>query len=226
MRVLASVRSAEWFEEDLTFLEASLLAEEETAGLAGLVTGLLGEATALELRRKALRRAQLQRRAQAVAVDGRLDAQIRVLHADALHASKQDRTDREFVALFDDHIQAMVRFALRRQVEVARGLVARLGLGLYSEELRGRHLAALGALIEEGARVLEAQDQAEMEMARFRLELDDWKRDVNAARMQVYGELLRLASEKKLRREWAERFFLAAEERGGGAQDGGAGEEV
>jgi hypothetical protein len=215
MRVLGLARGAELFEEDLTFLEAGLLAEPEAVGLAGQVAALLEEGQALEQRRKALRRAQLQRKAQAVAVDGRLDEQLRALHADALHAVKQDRKDRAFSSLFAENVQMTTRYALRRQVEVARGLVARLGLGLLPEELRARHTSALGALIEEGARVLEAQDQAEMEMARLRLELEDWKRDANAARMQVYGALLEVASGKGLRREWAERFFAQPEERGG-----------
>jgi hypothetical protein len=225
MRVLGLARGAEWFEEDLTFLEAGLLAEPEAAGLAVQVAALLEEGQGLEQRRKALRRAQLQRKAQTVAVDGRLDEQIRALHTDALHAVKQNRKERAFSSLFDQTIPATVRYALRRQVEVARGLVARLGLGLLPEELRVRHTSALGALIEEGARVLEAQDQAEMEMARLRLELEDWKRDVNAARMQVYGALLEVASGKKLRREWAERFFAQPEERSASGSERDASDE-
>lgn len=221
MRALPVGRSAELFEEDLTFLEASLLAEGETAGLAAGIAALLGEGDELERRRKALRRAQLQRQAQAAAVDGRLDAQIRALHVDALHAAKQDRKDRAFASLFPENIQAMVRFALRRQAETARGLLSRLGLGLYPQELVAKHVAAFGPLLEEAQRVLEAQAQVEMDLARLRLELEDWKRDTNAARMHAYSELLALAAQKGQRRVWADRFFMPYP----GSQEGDGGDE-
>ena len=208
MRALPVGRGAELFEEDLTFLEAGLLAEPEAAGLAGQVGALLSEGQALEQRRKALRRAQLQRQAQAVALDGRLDEQIRALHADALHAVKLDRKDRAFVSLFPENVHETVRYALRRQAQAARGLVGRLGLGLLPQDLVDKHTAAFGALLEQARVALEAQEQVEMDLARLRLELEDWKRDTNVARMHIYSQLLGVAAQRQQRRAWADRFFM------------------
>ena len=221
MRALPVGRSAELFEEDLTFLEAGLLAEPEAAGLAGQVAALLEEGQALEQRRKALRRAQLQRQAQAAALDGRLDEQLRALHADALHAVKLDRKERAFATLFPENVHLTTRYALRRQVQVARGLVGRLGLGLLPQDLVDRHTAALGALLEQAQGILAAQEQLEMDLARLRLELEDWKHDANAARMHTYSQLLGMAAQRQQRRAWADRFFMPFP----GSQDDDASDE-
>jgi hypothetical protein len=207
MRAIPTSRSTVTFWEDLVFLEAALLADEETRDLAAPVTALLDEFMPTFQRDLDTRRSLIQSSARMSIADARLDFGIRNLFADTLHLVKQNRKRVEFTTLFSTHIGAVVRHALKRQVEVARDLYDKLLLPHYPEEFRSAQIGALQPLISRGAQVIEEQRQAEFARVGGRLDVRTWKEEANAVRLSVYASLLALASQHGRGKPWAEVFF-------------------
>lgn len=110
-------------------------------------------------------------------------------------------------ALFSTHIGAVVRHALKRQVEVARDLIDRLSLPHFTPEFRTAQTAALQPLVARGAEVLEAQRQAEITRAGGRIDVQAWKEEANAVRLSVYASLLAIAAQTGRGKAWPEAFF-------------------
>lgn len=207
MRIISTTRSTIVFWEDLTFLEAALLAEEATQALAAPVTVTINQFTPALQRDLDTRRGQIQSSARSSVTDWRIDFGIRGLHSSTLHLVKQDRQARAFTNLFATNIAAMVRHALKRQVEVARDLVDKLSLPLYPPEFRTEQVAALEPLVTQGAAVIEEQRQAELARAGGRLDVRAWKEEANAVRLSIYAALLGMAAQNGRGKAWAEAFF-------------------
>jgi hypothetical protein len=207
MRAIPSSRATLDFWEDLVFLEAALLAEEETRELAAPVTAAIQEFMGTLLRDLEGRRTLIQSNARMSVTDAQLDFGIRGLFSDTLHLVGQNRKRVEFTTLFSTHIGAVVRHALKRQVEVARGLLDKLLLPHYPEEFRSAQILALQPLIARGAQVLEEQRQAELARVSGRIDLRTWKEEANAVRLSVYASLLSVAAQNGRGKQWAEAFF-------------------
>jgi hypothetical protein len=207
MRTIPISRSILIFWEDLIFLEAALLADDDTRVLAAPVTKLIDEFMSTLQNELTTRRALIQSSARTSVADAQIDFGIRNLFSDTLHLVKQNRKRPEFTTLFSTHIGAVVRHALKRQVEVARDLLDKLQLPQYSEEFRSAQTQALQPLITRGTEVLEQQRQTELARVGGRIDVRTWKEDVNAVRLSIYASLLELAAKNGRGKPWAEVFF-------------------
>jgi hypothetical protein len=207
MRHIPSSRSTLYFWEDLIFLEAALLADEDTRALAPPVTALIDQFMPTLQRDLDTRRGLIQSSAHNSVADARIDIGIRGLHSDTLHMVKQNRQAPAFTNLFSSHIGAVVRHALKRQIEVARDLVDKLSLSLYTPEFRAAQVAVLEPLITRGTAVIEEQRQAELARVGGRIDVRTWKEEANAVRLSIYAALLALAAQDGRGKGWVEVFF-------------------
>jgi hypothetical protein len=203
------------FWQNLVFLEGTLLAHPETKDLAEPVTKPLDEFTTILKLDLDTRRGVLQGQAKGTIADGFVDEALRALFSATLHLVNQNRKRPEFTTLFWSHIGDVVRYALKRQIEVALEIVRKLGMNLYSKAFRDEHTAALEPRIAEGQAVLEEQRKAELARADARFEIRAWKEDVNAVCMSIHGDLTKIASKTKRGKDWVESFFLKK----GGTED-------
>jgi hypothetical protein len=223
MRTVPLSRSVLAFWQDLIFLEAALLADEETRELAAPVTAHINLFMPTLQREVDTLRAVIQSNARLSVTDARLDLGIRGLFSSTLHLVNQSRKHPAFTSLFSTHIGAVVRHALKRQVEVARELIDKLALPHYTPEFRAAQTAALQPLIERGAEVLEAQRQAELARTTGRIDVRAWKEEANAVRLSVYGSLIALAAQNGRSKAWPEAFF---QRKGGGTDESGSDDPV
>lgn len=207
MQVIPMGRSPFVFWEELVFVEASLLAVAETAHLAALVTEHLERFEVIWGQELKSRRTQIQARALGRIRDLLLDGGIRALHNAALFLVSQNRSDKSFAVLFPEDLRATIRFALKRQIEVADTIVQRLGLDIFADTLRAPHSDNLKALISQGQQALAQRDQAELTRLQSRLNMTDWKQDANAIRTAIHGRLTELAAQKRYPNDWPEAFF-------------------
>jgi hypothetical protein len=196
------------FWQNLVFLEGTLLAHPETKDLAEPVTKTLDEFTSTLKVDLDTRRGVLQGQAKGVIADGFIDEALRGLFSATLHLVNQDRKQPEFSTLFSTHIGDVVRYALKRQVEVAVDIVRKLGMNLYTKVFRDAQAAAIEPRIADGQAVLEEQRKAELARTEARLEIRAWKEDVNAICTSIQGDLLKIASKTKRGKDWVEAFFL------------------
>ena len=207
MRTIRISSSVLTFWQDLVFLEAALLAEEQTKPLAGLVTSVLAEFPAILQKDLDTRRALIQASARSFVADAGVDSVIRRLFSGVLALVEQNRQRPEFTTLFSSHIGDVVRHALRRQLEVAKTLADKLGLSLYDKTFSAPHLGALNAAVQHGSAAIEEARQAELGRAQGRIDIRAWKDEANAVRLTVYGQLLGLAAKNGRGKPWAEGFF-------------------
>jgi hypothetical protein len=133
-----------------------------------------------------------------------------------LHLVRQDRSRKEYQALFAGTLYEVIRHALAKQITIARGLVETLQLSLFTPEFRDAQAAVLQGPIGKGEAVIEERKQAELARAEGRLAIEAWKDEVNAVRSSVYAELLKLAAKTKRKRAWAESFFPRTSSRSAG----------
>jgi len=208
MRAIALSRSILIFWEDLVFLEAALLADEETKTLAAPVTALLEEFSGVLKTDLDTRRGVLQAFARAGVADTLLDGGIRKVFSAALYLVSQDRKRSEFTTLFSTHIGDVVRHALKRQLEVAEEIAGKLGLPLYSDSFRAEQREILAPLVDKGKAVLADQHKAELSRMEGRIAIRTWKQDANAVRLSVQGQLTTLAAKTHRNRAWVDTFFL------------------
>ena len=208
MRASPPTRSILAFWEDLTFLEAALLADEETSAMAAPVTATIDEFMPMLQRDLDTRRMVIQSSARTSVADARIDLGLRGLFSATLHLVGQNRKLPAFTTLFNTHIGDVVRHALGRQVQIARDLLDKLSLPHYTPEFRDAQTAALEPLVARGAAVLEAERAAELARTSGRIDVRAWKDEANAVRLSVYASLLSLASQTSRGKAWADAFFL------------------
>ncbi len=225
MRSIRPSSSILVFWHDLVFLEAALLAEEETKALAAVITPVLDEFPSILQRDLDTRRAVIQASARSFVADAALDQVIRRLFSAVLSLVEQNRQRQEFTTLFPSHIGNVVRHALRKQIDVARDLVQRLALKLYGDDLRVPQTKALNAVIKRGTAVLEEVNKAEIDRVAGRIDIRAWKDEANAARLHAYGQLLAIGAKSGRGKQWAEGFFprvsaVVADEGGEDLDDG------
>jgi hypothetical protein len=114
MRTLRDSSSVLVFWQDLVFIEAGLLAEDETKPIAALIAPVLAEFPAILQRDLDTRRGVIQASARAYVADASLDATIRRLFSAVLGLVEQNREREEFTTLFQTHIGDIVRHALNK----------------------------------------------------------------------------------------------------------------
>ncbi|MFO7563054.1 MAG: hypothetical protein R6X02_10465 [Enhygromyxa sp.] len=219
MRAIPPGRSILHYWAELTYLEAALLAEEETAPFAAPVTTMLEEFDAITKRDLDTRRAIIQAYARSSVADTNLDEALREVQANTLHLVRQDRSRKEYKTLFPAALTGLIRHALARQVVVAHEFVERLGLSLFDAEFRKAQVTLLDPQIARGEAVLVERKEAELGRVEARIEIETWKEEVNAVRMSVYAQLLTIAAKHKRKRAWAETFFPKNSNRGARGAD-------
>lgn len=207
MRRIDPSRALLVYWSDLVYHEAALLADDEAKHLAGPVTQMLDDYNRISQLDLDSRRTVLKASAKSVIADIHLDEHIRKLHSATLFLVGQMRKRPEFKTLFSETIDKVVRFALKRQVEMADDLVNKLGLKMYSDEFRNAHMGPLQALVVAGRSVLGEVRAAEIGRTEARLDIRAWKDDVNALRLANFGELMTIAAKTNRPRDWAEAFF-------------------
>lgn len=207
MRTIPITSSILTFWQQLVFVEAALLAEDDTKALASVITPVLDDFPAILQKDLDTRRAVIQAGARAFVADTGVDDAIRRLFSAVLAFVEQNRKRQEFTTLFSSHIGEYVRHALRKQVEVAKDLVEKLGLKIYPDELRTPQTKALNAVIKRGNAVLDEVRKAETARVEGRIDIRTWKEEANAARLTVYGQLLTIAAKTNRGKAWAEGFF-------------------
>ncbi len=208
MRSLPLNRSVFVFWDNLVYAEAALLATPETAPFADVLTAHLATFGPLLEQDLGARRGLLQAYARGRIADGGVDDRLRTLHADALHAARQDRDAPGFRALFPDGLAERIRHALARQLVIAADVVEKLSLRHFDDAFRAAHVPALQAAIEAGRAALEARRKAELARTEARLDVQAWKEEANALCLATYSQLLALAARERRGRAWADAFFL------------------
>lgn len=210
MRTIATSLSVLTFWQDLVFIEAALLADEETTALATVITPILDEFTTILQRDLDTRRAVIQASARSYVADAHIDQVIRSLFSVVLGLVNQNRKRPEFTTLFPSHIGDIVRHALRKQIDVAVDMIDKLALKIYPDDLRMAQTKLLQAVVKRGKAVLDEVRKAETGRVDARLDIQTWKDECNAARLTVYGQLIALSAKNGRGKAWAEGFFPRA----------------
>jgi hypothetical protein len=219
MRRIDPSRSTLVFWADLTFHEGALLADDDAKHLAPPISKALDDFNTIFQLDLDTRRGVLRANAKASVADVHIDGRIRKLHSAALFLVDQARKRPEFSNLFSESIDKVVRFALKRQVEVADKLIETLGLKLYSDEFRSAHAAPLQSLVTAARTILGEVRTAEIARTEARIDIRAWKDDANAVRLANYGELTTIAAKSGRSRDWVEAFFLNTKASGSDGDD-------
>ncbi len=120
----------------------------------------------------------------------------------------QDRKAPIFRSLFPSPLSSVIRYALRRQLDVAERLIQTLSLSIYSESFRAAHTEALQGHIERGRQVLDEEVAAEQGRLEHNIRAEAWKESANAVRVGIFAELLRLAPRGVNAQRWVDSFFI------------------
>ena len=210
MRRIDPSRAVLVFWSDLVYHEAALLADDETKHLAAPVTKALADFDTILKLDLDTRRNDLKASAQASIADAHLNEALRQLHSATLFLVRQDRKRDEFKTLFSESIDKVIRYALKRQIEVTADIIDKLGLKLYADDFKTKHVGPLQSLIDHGKTILDVVRTAALARTDARIDIRAWKDDVNAIRLANYGELIAIAGRTERKRDWTETFFLSA----------------
>ncbi|MFO0588581.1 MAG: hypothetical protein U0441_13615 [Polyangiaceae bacterium] len=207
MRAIAPESSVLVYWGVLVYVEAALLADDAAKELASPVTETLdGFPKILQLDLDS-QRAQIRASARSVVADGKLDGVIRGLYSAVLHLVAQDRKRPELKTLFPTTIGDAVRFALRKQLDVAGALVEKLSFKYYPDDLREAHTKELNKAMKHGRSVVQELTDAETARGHARIDIKEWKTEANKTLRSVYGQLVDLGAQKGQPPKWADMFF-------------------
>lgn len=191
----------------LVYVEAALLAEDATKDLATPITAILDDFSKILQLDLDTQRAQIRASARSVVADGRIDAAIRGLFSAVLHLVGQDRKRQELRTLFPTTISDAVRFALRKQIDVATDLVEKLAFKYYPDDLREAHTKVLNGSIKHGRSVVKEIVDAETARGHARIDIKEWKTEANKTLRSVYGQLVDLGAQRGQGSKWPDMFF-------------------
>ena len=198
--------------EELVYLEAACLARPETAHLAAEVAAELDSWQPLFQADLARRRADAKMRASVAMADLGLDMGIRATYNALLGAAGQNRKAPAFADVFKATLGVLIAPGLRKQIDVAADIIKRLALDAVPTALRDGHVAILTALVTTGKVALDVRDNADVDRVRHRRSTTDWKQAVNAVRLGVYAELLKIGVANGHGKAYAEAFFATGED--------------
>ncbi|MBK9263297.1 MAG: hypothetical protein IPM54_26275 [Polyangiaceae bacterium] len=209
MRRIDPSRAVLVFWSDLVFHEAALLADDEAKHLAAPVSQALDEFNTILKIDLDTRRGELKASARASIADAHLNDALRKLHNATLFLVGQDRKQPQFKTLFSESIDKVIRFALKRQIEVAADIVGKLALKLYTDDFKTTHVGLLQPLIDHGKTIVQEVRGAALARTEARLDVRAWKDNANAIRLANYGELVAIAGRTGRKKDWADAFFLS-----------------
>lgn len=191
----------------LVYVEAALLADDATKDLAAPITETLDDFAKLLQLDLETQRGKIRAAARSAVADGQIDTGIRALFSSVLHLVGQDRKRPELKTLFPTTIGDAVRFALRKQIDVAAGLVEKLKFKYYPDALRDEHTKSLNSSIKHGRAVVKELVDAEIARGHARIDIQEWKTEANKTLRSVYGQLVDLGAQNGRSPKWADMFF-------------------
>ena len=197
---------------DLYFLEASLLAEPSTEGLAAVVTEMINQGHALRMAGFEAERGRVRAQAKSRRSDFHLDAGITSMETE-VRVEVPDTSSDTYKSVFTGSVRQLTRFALRTQLDVSKKLRTVLKLAKLSDELKTKWDARLLSLEAAGKTALENAEAAELEVVKGQYGMRDFKTDADATRYVVYGTLMANAPANTNARDWAESFFYVYDAR-------------
>lgn len=203
---------------DLYFLEASLLAEPSTEGLAAMVTELINRGHGIRLASLEAERGRVRAQAKARRSDFHLDAGIGGMERE-VRVEVPDTSSDTYKTLFTATVRQLTRFALRTQLDVSKKLRTVLQLAKVSDALKTKWNDRLLALETEGKAAQDNVEAAELEVVKGQHAVRDFKIDTDAIRYTVYGTLLANAPANANARDWAESFFYVHDSRTKGQEE-------
>jgi hypothetical protein len=209
-----------WIE--IVHTEVRLAARPSTEDLAPPLTGILERMAAVEQAQRGVMLARMRADARVMVVDQDLDRWTRKLDKELDYILDDKTSHPRYRKYFKGTMKAVVHLGLRSQLAVVREWGAAL-VGEAEDALKALG-AALGGLITAGDGAVAARQQAALGHSKQRIdEIIPLFEDVNAARMSIYAELLKRATDAGERREWAEAFFVHRS--AGGGEDGDAADQ-
>ncbi len=158
-------------------------------------------------RQRAIGRAHALVRRRDLDADGATEQ----VHIDVLAEVRQDRKAPLYARLFPDGLMAAVKPALEGQLPTLRDLARELKADETPAELRKKHLATIGAVIERGEAAVRAREDAFAEAGRVTARTVSLREDADRVLLGVEGALKALASERRLDARWVDTFFPAPE---------------
>ena len=207
MEVIPSERSHSIFWEQLIYTEAMLLAHEETKPMAESVTTAIGEFDTLQTDNRLNQRKVIQSKAKSNMADNSLDHEMRKTQSTMLHEVGQDRSSKSYRTIFHTDIGSLTRYSLKRQLEIAEEMVRKIDLPGIPEAIRTDHKPRLEVAIAHGKEAIEERKIVQFKYLEHKMNMDEWKDNVNSIRLSVYSMLLQLASKTRRKPRWANTFF-------------------
>lgn len=197
---------------DLHFLEASLLAEPSTEGLAQIVTEMIDRGHMIRMTALESERGRVRAQAKARRADFHLDSAIAGYERE-VRVEIPDVRSEAYKGVFDNTVRQLTRFALRTQLGVSKKLRTALELSKLSSSLKTKWQTQLLSLEAAGGAALEVLDDAELEVFKGQRAVREFKTDADAIRGTVYGTLMATAPSHVAARDWAESFFYVHDSR-------------
>jgi len=192
------------------------------------VDKLLTQWDALDVERRAKRRAVGRAHALVRRRDVQADEVVKAIHDDALAHVKLDRDAPLFRRLFPDPVSSVVRMALESQLPVMRTLAHKLGEDETPAALKKAHAKALADAIERGDAAIKGREETFAQAGRTSARVASWREDANHVLRGVEGALQQIASERRLGSDWVDAFFptvvRAKGNKKGGKKKGSEGE--
>ncbi len=194
----------------LVFFEARSLHDLNAADLAPLVAPFLVRCETVRTDRYVVRRGELIAQAAVAAANDTLDDTVSAVDEGMQRVVDRNRDAARYTRYFTSNPWIIIRLGLQSELAKVRGWVA----SLKSEP--ETQLRQLGDTLEKNVKAGDAAVQGRIDAAAKRAdhrvrEIVTLIDDVNALRLSLYGTLVTRAAERKLPKDWPNRFFRRAE---------------
>jgi hypothetical protein len=193
--------------------------DKAVGALAHAAEKLLARWEALDIDRRAKRRAVGKSHALVRRRDLQADTVATDLHNDTLGLVKQDRSAGLFTRLFPATLSVVVRMSLESELPVLRTLAHKLAEEETPAALKKAHTKLLGEAIEKGEGAIRGREEAFAAAGRVSAKIASWREDANAVLLGIEGALKQIAAERKLGTDWVDTFFPTAERGKKGKKD-------
>ncbi len=204
IQTLSEDATLEYHYEELVYAEARLKADPQTRKLAAAMAPLFKRCDALMAARRTFSRDAVTAQAAIDTQDDHLDDLTNEL-ARSLSNAGTGR-DARFKLYFKRAPSEVVRFGLESQLDYMKGWPAMLAK--ETEPALKKAGTGLSAFIKNTAPIVEARRTAADERSAWRVrELLRFVEDHNAVRRSLHGQLTTLGADKRLGRDWPDRFF-------------------
>lgn len=213
MRLLRLASSLLAYFDELVYLESTLLARPETAHLAGQITELLDHWAVIFGIELETRRKTAQVNARVAMADLTIDLVLRAFYNATLGEAGLDRNSQLFRGLFGGTLASFISAGLQKQVQIAQGVIDRANsLAIVPQSLRDKFGATLQAAVVAGKDRLQERNTQAVARVNQRFDVESYKQQVNAARQAVYGALVEIGSRGGNGKDFADKFFPAADD--------------